>query len=179
MDLDYIGQYIVIDLEFSKKRTGTEIVEIAAKRVLLKEGMIIEEGDCFKKTVKPQHKPSKSLLQLIDITEEELEGSDSFPKAYNELRKWVNQKDLDTIFIAWGNRDAIVLKTDCKNYGLMKEYNEMSFVDLQSYIMVKNDIKHLPSLIKIVEREFGKFEGVEHHAIDDATNTAKILRNHL
>ena len=52
----------------------------------------------------------------------------------------------------------------------------MDFIDIQSYTMLQEKIKDLPSLKSMVKK-YDEFEGQEHNALDDAVNTSKILKN--
>lgn len=176
------GQYIVVDIEFMNGKEGTETIELAAKRIFSFDcGQEFKEGNCFRKLIKPQQKPSKELLTFTGITEEMLESADNFKVVFKEFKRWVeSEATMDTtLFISWGNRDETVLRKDCRSYGISKDFEEMTFVDFQQYIMATDCIAKLPSLQKIVEEEFGKFRGTEHHAKDDAINTAMLLQKRL
>ena len=52
----------------------------------------------------------------------------------------------------------------------------MDFIDIQSYTMLQDKIKNLPSLASMVKK-YGEFEGKQHNALNDAVNTSKILKN--
>lgn len=177
------GQYVVIDIEFLDEKNGTETIELAAKRIYsFNYGQEFEEGNSFKRLIKPTQRPSKALLTFTGITEEMLEGATDFKSVFKEFKRWVECEGIkteDTLFISWGNRDEAVLRKDCRNYEVLKEFEEMTFVDFQQYIMATDCIAKLPSLQKIIEGEFGKFRGTEHHAKDDAFNTAMLLQKRL
>lgn len=178
MDYDYVGQYVVIDLEFSKVGNQTEVFEFAAKKIFTTlYGENIVEGDTFRRLIKPHNTPSTSLLNLTGISRQELEASLGFKEVFQEFLDWVGT--MDTFYVSWGPRDSAVLRMDCKVNGFEKEFNEMSFIDLQAYIMELYQLKQLPSLLEIVEREFGEFEGKEHHADSDAYNTALLMKSTL
>ena len=173
-----LGQFIIIDLEFFKSQKKTEIIQFAAKRVWLDEDNHVIDGDSFKKNVHSSKKPNEKVLNLTHLTLEDWEQAQPFPDVFDEFSKWVDEENIDTIYVSWGNRDKSVLHKELKNYGY-KNFQDMSFIDLQSYIMMKDDIPYLPSLYSMVVKEFGEFEGTEHDASADAQNTSKLLKKYL
>ena len=79
MNYDYAGQYIVIDLEFSKERNKTEIFELAAKKIYTtRYGERIIEGDKFRRIIKPHNIPSNSILSLTGVSRDEILSSINF-----------------------------------------------------------------------------------------------------
>jgi inhibitor of KinA sporulation pathway (predicted exonuclease) len=180
MNYDYAGQYIVIDLEFSKERNKTEIFELAAKKIYTtRYGERIIEGDKFRRIIKPHNIPSNSILSLTGVSRDEILSSINFSEVFKEFLKWIHKDNLETLYVSWGPRDSAVLRVNCKDNGFEKEFNEMTFIDLQSYIMEQENFQQLPSLMQIVEKEFGEFKGTEHHASYDAINTAMLLQKRL
>lgn len=179
LEMIYQGQYIVLDLEFFKKGDNTEIVEIAATRVYSSEfGETIEEGDSFRRLIKPVHTPPTSFLTLTKIDKKDLIEADEFKVVFIEFNNWVNESGLDTFFITFGNRDEVVLEAVCRSVGI-KSINKLDFIDIQEYEILQNSLKTLPSLKSVVERNCGKFIGAEHMAINDAQNTARVLQTKL
>ena len=180
MNYDYAGQYIVIDLEFSKERNKTEIFELAAKKLYTtRYGERIIEGDKFRRIIKPHNIPSNSILSLTGVSRDEILSSINFSEVFKEFLKWIHKDNLETLYVSWGPRDSAVLRVNCKDNGFEKEFNEMTFIDLQSYIMEQENFQQLPSLMQIVEKEFGEFKGTEHHASYDAYNTALLMKKKL
>lgn len=169
------GQYIVLDIEFTKSRDKTEIIQIGAQRLLSYDyGAKIEEGDSFNKLVKPLQLPNKSLLNLLGIKKEDLQDAQSFEKVFQDFLAWVGKEE--TFYVVWGTRDSKVIRKECYNYGFINEFQRMDFIDIQSYTMLQKKIKTLPSLKSMV-RKYDEFEGKQHDALSDAINTSKILKN--
>lgn len=169
------GQYIVLDIEFAKSKERTEIIEIGAQRLLSYDyGTRIEEGDYFNHLIKPVYFPKKSILDLIGVKKEELLEAPSFQEVFKEFLEWVGSKN--TFYVVWGTRDPKIIEKECRNYNFSKNFQEMDFIDIQSYKMLQEKLKNLPSLASMVKK-YGEFEGNMHHALDDAVNTGKILKN--
>ena len=145
MNYDYAGQYIVIDLEFSKERNKTEIFELAAKKIYTtRYGERIIEGDKFRRIIKPHNIPSNSILSLTGVSRDEILSSINFSEVFKEFLKWIHKDNLETLYVSWGPRDSAVLRVNCKDNGFEKEFNEMTFIDLQSYIMEQENFQQLP-----------------------------------
>lgn len=169
------GQYIVLDIEFTKSKNKTEIIQIGAQRLLSYDyGTKIKEGDSFNKLVKPLQFPNQSLLDLLGIKKEELQDAKNFERVFQEFLEWVGEEN--TFYVIWGTRDSKVIRKECNNYGFNQEFQSMDFIDIQSYTMLQEKIKDLPSLKSMVKK-YDEFEGQEHNALDDAVNTSKILKN--
>lgn len=169
------GQYIVLDIEFTKSRDKTEIIQIGAQRLLSYDyGAKIEEGDSFNKLVRPLQLPNQSLMNLLGIKKEDLQDAQSFEKVFQDFLEWVGKAN--TFYAVWGTRDSKIMRKECNNYGFNEEFQRMDFIDIQSYTMLQEKIKDLPSLKSMVKK-YDEFEGQEHNALDDAVNTSKILKN--
>lgn len=169
------GQYIVLDIEFAKSKNRTEIIEIGAQRLLSYDyGTRIEEGDSFNKLVRPLQFPNQSLLNLLGIRKEDLQEARNFTEVFKEFLKWVGDKS--TFYVVWGTRDPKIMEKECKNYSFINEFQRMDFIDIQSYTMLQEKIKELPSLTSMAKK-YGGFEGKQHNALYDAVNTGKILKN--
>ena len=169
------GQYIVLDIEFTKSKERTEIIEIGAQRLLsYNYGTRVKESDSFNKLVKPLHLPKQSLLDLLGMKKEDLQEAQNFANVFQEFLEWVG--DEDTFYVVWGTRDPKIIEKECKNYYLVKEFQSMDFIDIQSYTVLQDKIKTLPSLASMVKK-YGEFEGKQHNALNDAVNTSKILKN--
>lgn len=92
-------------------------------------------------------------------------------RALIEFAGWYAQHDNGPQMAVWGNGpevDCVWLETLCKDF----------HVDLPWKFYEQNSIRTL-KLLHPECAEVGPFEGVKHHALDDAKHEAKMLQKHL
>lgn len=174
--------YVVMDLEMNFSNTrfvserngvrlGAEIIEIGA--VKLGEGL--ETIDKYTRFVKPAAYPkvNAEVSELTGITTEMIWAGIPFPEAAEEFLTWCGD---GAEFITWSVNDILVLEDNMMYHGLDHEklpkcYDIQMMFDDQitdegrdfalSYAMWKLGITPAPS----------------HDALNDAINTAEVLRH--
>ncbi|MBQ7011267.1 MAG: exonuclease domain-containing protein [Clostridia bacterium] len=173
--------YIVLDMEWNqpvhvsrmiKKPVPLhgEIVEIGAVKVG-EDGKVISD---FKTMVAPVHyrKMNKRVSALTGITENELAGASGFADAYDRFCRWCGT---DCVIITWGPDDIPILHSNIALHGLEDKtpdwYNLQVIFDDQ--IAKENRQMSLTAAMELV----GEPALVAHDALNDALNTACILRH--
>jgi DNA polymerase III epsilon subunit-like protein len=176
-------QYIVADLEwngaYSKKAHGyfNEIIEIGAVR--MNEQM--QPQDTFHAVLRPvvSRKLSDIVIDLTNITPEELEEGTSFQKAFSAWRKWVGNEP--TVLLTWSTTDLSVL---LENIRYFLHESRIPFIrgyaDLQAYCQAKTGLGSSGQqlgLARACEALEISDEGFDQHrALDDSCMTAAIAQ---
>lgn len=180
-------KYIVIDLEMSRiakeykverQLCGMEVIEIGA--VMLDDAY--QEIDSFVTFVKPQFNNvvSNYYSQLTGITTEKVADAPVFEEALNQFFEWYSRVDDQVDIYQWSTSDIeqfakeIELKEivlDKKNQKIMSDWS-----DLQKEYSDKLNLPNAISLKKAMLYAGVDGVGKEHDALDDARNTATLLK---
>eukprot|EP01026_Neomeris_dumetosa_P051232 TRINITY_DN45052_c0_g1_i3.p1 TRINITY_DN45052_c0_g1~~TRINITY_DN45052_c0_g1_i3.p1 ORF type:complete len:251 (-),score=11.07 TRINITY_DN45052_c0_g1_i3:297-962(-) len=171
---------IVFDLEATcwenkkiDRKQKNEIIEIGAVAVDSCSGEIESEFQSF---VKPIINPklTKFCTKLTSITQQQVDGAQTFPEVCQTWRQWISENAGDNYMLAsWGWYDRRQLTSDCKLHGLPIEW-------LQKHISLKHQymsIKGLENaaLGSLVEIEGLVFNGTLHRGIDDARFITQVF----
>ena len=169
--------YIIYDIE-ATCWDGTpladmqEIIEIGA--VMLDDyGEIKGSYDRF---IKPLLQPTLSpyCMRLTSIQQSDVDKASLFPKIIEEFQDWAEIFEEDYVLCAWGSFDQQAMITNCRLHKIETDW-------LDSHIDLRKQYKHLKGyykamgLKKALHKEGFEFTGVQHRAISDAENTAKIF----
>lgn len=149
-----------------------EIIEIGIACVDYFTKEIVESRSII---VKPEFSEiSKFCTKLTTITQElvDKEGV-SFKEACSILTKDFNSEK--RIFMSWGNDDRIAFENECSFKKIKYPFGKTHF-SLKEWYAFKNGMKVAPSVSNALEREGIEFEGTKHRGVDDAINTARLLK---
>lgn len=180
-------KHIVIDLEMNildkkfkdeRKICGREIIQIGA--VLLDDQY--EEIGSFNTLVRPQYNEriERKFEKLTGITTEMVQNAPVFAEAIEQFLSWCHGLKDDIHIYQWSQSDCdqiikeLELKRICpdaKDAELLK-----SFQDLQKEYGETLGLSKAVSLKDAVMYAGVDFSGKEHDALDDAKNTAALLR---
>lgn len=174
-------RFIVFDLEATCWRGRppggvNEVIEIGA----VKMDRFGDVLGSFNQFVKPMVNPllSHFCQKLTSIEQADVDQAKKFPQVIQQFKDWIDIYDHEYLLCAWGNADKRLLSNDCHLHKLETEWLE-PFINLKDQY---NEIKKNPQktgLRASVRREGYEFTGVQHRAIADAENTAKIFRKYI
>lgn len=169
--------YIIYDLEATcwlgrPPKGYNEIIEIGAVR-------INEYGDflgSFERFVKPTINPKLSgfCKKLTSIRQDQINSAQNFPKVLNEFMEWADVDVEDFYVCSWGSNDKKLFLEECQLHDLDEDW-------LDRYVNLKAQFDNIKrervkgTLKTIVQREGFEFTGVQHRAISDAENLAKLF----
>jgi inhibitor of KinA sporulation pathway (predicted exonuclease) len=166
-------QYIIYDLEMTNRLS--EIIEIGAIRVKIKNDELVLL-DTFQSFVQPKMDTLNSrITNLTGITKKDLISAPVYTEAIEKFRSWIGMEDY--YLCSWGPEDKWALITD-------SAYHK---IDIE-WIVNHNDLQLLFSLLHDSEKGFRyglsralqtvelTYEGSKHRALDDAINTAQIMK---
>lgn len=169
----------VIDKEYKKEKElcSMEVIQIGA--ILLDESFT-EIGQ-FQTLVKPQYNNviCKNIASLTGISTEMVENAPVFKDALRSFLSWCKDQG-DVQVYAWSesDRDQFLHEINLKEIAIGNE--AMSLIN--GFIDFQNDFDHIMGLERSISLENAlmyagvDFAGHQHDALDDARNTAELLR---
>lgn len=177
-------KHIMVDLEMNdiareyreqRQICKKEIIEIGAA-MLNDEFEIVDRIRIY---VKPQYNMvTRDITELTGITNDMVKDADYFEQAMDSFFEWCGGKEDITIY-SWSDSDLKQLRKECE----LKQYHpeEMKplfkkWVDFQKVFGKLLGIEKKIALKYALGAINRDFDGHAHDAMDDAVNTAYILR---
>lgn len=166
-------QYIVYDLEMTNRLS--EIIEIGAIRMTEVNGELTIL-DTFQSFVQPKmDKLNSRITNLTGITKKDLISAPVYTEAIENFRSWIGLEDY--YLCSWGPEDKWALITDSTFHQTEIEWI-INHNDLQFHFSLLHDSEKgfRYGLSRALQTMELSYEGSKHRALDDAINTAKILK---
>ena len=173
--------YLVIDLEATcweqddPTKGVHEIIEI---------GLVIlssSKEDLWKESwfIKPVLNPQLSTFckGLTTIQQEQIDSAEKFPQVLQRMERRIveitGQAISESLFVSWGNYDRNQFQKDCLLHDC--QYPFGGHCNLKQVFMKQHKLKHagLSGALQLLELPM---LGTPHRGIDDALNTARILK---
>jgi len=173
--------HIVIDLEmnpisrdFKEVRNWLldEVIEIGAVK-LNEEYQPFED---FQSYVRPDFGTIKPhITKLTGITDETVSTAGSFSEVFQKFFDWIGTWEMK--IYSWSNSDINQLKSECayKIPTFDVDRLQAQWVDIQKDFDDKLGVTNHLALKHAIGAMNRDFEGIQHTALADATNTAAIL----
>lgn len=180
-------KYIVVDLEmnpmdiqYAEERAlcMSEIIEIGA--VLLDESF--QEIGSFMTLVKPQYSTEirKSIVKLTGITTEMVQSAPAFQEAADMFFRWCSSIPGEIEICQWSVSDyhQFQCEMQLKQYTLNKKAKEIfrDWCDFQCEYGTVLGVDRQLSLKQAIMYAGIEVEGRLHDALDDARNTAHLVK---
>ena len=180
-------KHIVVDLEMNglakeykeeRQIWGREVIEIGA--VVLDD--LYHEIGSFKTLVKPQYNDriTPYFENLTGITTEMVAEAPHFEEALKTFFAWCRSLDKQVHIYQWSESDLeqIVKEIELKSIALDEENRALlnEWEDFQKEFGATLHLENSVSLKNAAMYAGVDFEGREHDALDDARNTASLLR---
>ncbi|MDO4787767.1 MAG: 3'-5' exonuclease [Johnsonella sp.] len=180
-------KHIVVDLEMNnisqkseaRRLCSMEIIEIGA--VMLDERL--EEISSFRTYVKPEYNRGiiRKISRLTGITDEMVLNAPKFNAALRMFTDWCLGNGDEVTVYAWSNSDynQIMKEMLLKNYPISPEEEKLltvAWTDFQKEFDSDLGFERQISLKLALHMAGINFSGKEHHALDDARNTAELLQ---
>jgi inhibitor of KinA sporulation pathway (predicted exonuclease) len=154
----------------------TEVIEIGAYK-LDEFGTVL---DVFSKFVQPEVNPILSgfCRKLTSISQENVNRADKFPKVIDQFFDFCEVGFEDYVLCAWGPADKRLLTSNCK-------LHKMDFYWLDEHINIKKQYHRMKGnsvergLKAVTKVEGFEFSGIQHRAVSDAQNLAKIVAKYI
>lgn len=177
-------QFLIVDFEFTTHRNGPgrpraffpEIIEAGA--VLLSPPGY-EAGEPYQRYVRPRFFPrlTEECRNITLIQQKDIDAGITMEKMLEDLSK--SYQTGRTYIVAWGNADRDVIANACVRYKIDCPFSWDDYIDLAEEYKVLYSLERLASLKSaLIEREITQ-TGLSHLALDDALNTAQVLKKML
>ncbi|MDR0571113.1 MAG: hypothetical protein LBG71_07865 [Clostridiales Family XIII bacterium] len=172
--------FLVVDLEFTQytKPQGrpsgffSEIIEIGAVKI---DGGSLETVGLAHHFVRPRFYPrqAREAMEFCMITDEHMESAIEFAEMLEGIRGMYVPGE--TYFAAWGDADYRVLAQGCRRHGLDNPVLREDYLDMAAWYKWEMGDSYTTGLRKATEEQHIDTGLLWHTAIDDATNTGKLL----
>lgn len=180
-------KHIVVDLEMNNIRRRSEARKICTNEIIEIGASMLDENlweiGKFQIYVKPEYNDVivPKISKLTGITNEMVANAPTFSVAFKQFTDWcLNIKD-DVIIYAWSNTDhsQVMKEIQLKQYKLSEEEHKLmehGWTDFQNEFDIHLGFERQISLKLALDMAGIDFNGRQHDALDDARNTAKLLR---
>lgn len=162
---------IVFDLE----EDYGNIIEIGAVK-FLRDGTI---GDTFTTFIASKVLLSDSIKSLTGIADSDMHAAPTFKRVLEDFYEWASKESKNIVLCSWGS-DSRDLRYSCSKNGIEFPFRNKAIDAGSIFIWMSamfNIEKGKDSLDSAVVRLGKKFKGKQHRALDDAMNTAMILKD--
>lgn len=173
--------FIVYDLEATcwmgrPPHGHNEVIEIGAVSIN-RYGEVLGR---FEKFIQPTVNPKLSSFckRLTSISQENVDRADKYPKVIDQFKNWIDIYERDYTLCSWGKFDKNLLQNDCDLHKLEKEWLE-EHINVKKQYFDNRGIEVHSGLKATVEKEGFEFTGIQHRAISDAENLAKIFLKYI
>jgi inhibitor of KinA sporulation pathway (predicted exonuclease) len=169
-------EILVVDLEATCWR-GTppagernEIIEIGVA-ILCRNGDILPFREML---IKPRFsRVSPYCTELTTITQAQVDGGMSFESAIKLLIYKLGSKN--KIWTSYGAYDRKMFQQSCQMYGLEYPFGEEHW-NVKTLFAMKEKLNRGVGMAKALDTKGIALAGIHHRGIDDAYNTAKLLK---
>ena len=180
-------KHIVVDLEMNNIRRRSEARMICTNEIIEIGASMLDENlweiGKFQIYVKPEYNDVivPKISKLTGITNEMVANAPTFSVAFKQFTDWcLNIKD-DVMIYAWSNTDhsQVMKEIQLKQYKLSEEEHKLmehGWTDFQNEFDIHLGFERQISLKLALDMAGIDFNGRQHDALDDARNTAKLLR---
>ena len=180
-------KHIVVDLEMNNIRRRSEARKICTNEIIEIGASMLDENlweiGKFQIYVKPEYNDVivPKISKLTGITNEMVANAPTFSVAFKQFTDWcLNIKD-DVMIYAWSNTDhsQVMKEIQLKQYKLAEEEHKLiehGWTDFQNEFDIHLGFERQISLKLALDMAGIDFNGRQHDALDDARNTAKLLR---
>lgn len=180
-------KHIVVDLEMNNIRRRSEARKICTNEIIEIGASMLDENlweiGKFQIYVKPEYNDVivPKISKLTGITNEMVANAPTFSVAFKQFTDWcLNIKD-DMMIYAWSNTDhsQVMKEIQLKQYKLSEEEHKLmehGWTDFQNEFDIHLGFERQISLKLALDMAGIDFNGRQHDALDDARNTAKLLR---
>jgi len=175
--LEGIACHIVVDIEAScwkdwEHAAEMETIEIGAVKLNAK----FEKIDEFTVFIQPVIYPQLSdfCRRFTSITQAEVDAADTFPAAFQQFLNWIGTEAY--YWYSWTNYDRKRLLADVNYHQQPVTTFFNNHFDLKKLFAQKESLTKPVGMRRALKRLEIPYQGRQHRGIDDARNTAAILK---
>lgn len=174
-----MGHWLVIDLEATTDDGGwpvtdMEVIEIGATLVN-RQG---REVDHFQRFVKPRRRPQLTPFcrQLTHINQNNVDTAAPFAEVWGQFERWIghHQSHLKA-WVSWGDYDRQQLLQEWQLHQLHSLLADLPHINLKQRFAKARQLQRPLGLNGALQLAGLQFSGMQHRALEDARNTARLL----
>lgn len=180
-------KHIVVDLEMNNIRRRSEARKICTNEIIEIGASMLDENlweiGKFQLYVKPEYNDVivPKISRLTGITNEMVANAPTFSVAFKQFTNWCLDIKDDVMIYAWSNTDysQVMKEIQLKKYKLSEEEHDLldhGWTDFQNEFDIHLGFERQISLKLALDMAGIDFNGRQHDALNDARNTAKLLR---
>ena len=180
-------KHIVVDLEMNNIRRRSEARKICTNEIIEIGASMLDENlweiGKFQIYVKPEYNDVivPKISKLTGITNEMVANAPTFSVAFNQFTDWCLNIQEDVMISEGSNTDhsQVMKEIQLKQYKLSEEEHKLmehGWTDFQNEFDIHLGFERQISLKLALDMAGIDFNGRQHDALDDARNTAKLLR---
>lgn len=180
-------KHIVVDLEMNPIKHGNEARRIGTNEVIEIGAVMLDDNHVeiasFRTYVKPQLNDgiAPAIRRLTGITNEMVENAPEFNVAFKMFTSWCLGTGDEFVIHAWSDSDYNQIKKEIEIKGYEPEDEEriitdVEWDDFQHQFDIHLGFERQLSLSSALDMAGIDFEGKAHDALDDARNTAELLK---
>lgn len=180
LNIDEITHLILVDIEATcwkgwEHAEEMETIEIGA----VKLNQSLEIIDQFTTFARPVIHPqlSEFCINFTSIQQTDVDQAELFPAAFKQFLTWVGSAPY--YWFSWSSYDATRMRDDLIYHNQpIPDFFEKHY-DLKKLYAQKEGLKELVGMRRALKNLKLNYSGRQHRAIDDALNTAHILKHVL
>lgn len=166
--------YVVFDLEATceegKRDFPNETIEIGAQLYNEKLELVSEFNEFIRPILNPEL--TDFCKKLTSITQEQVDGADTFPDVYSRFQKWAGRS---YILCSWGHYDKHQLQRDCQLHKLSDVWCSRHISLKHQFMKNHGQGKRKAGMFHALKYFGLELDGTHHRGIDDARNIGKIF----
>lgn len=174
-----MSHWLVIDLEATTDDGGwplpeMEIIEIGASLV----NRTGREVDYFQRFVRPQRRPllTPFCRELTHISQADIDSAAPLAMVWPQFERWLvqHQPHLQG-WVSWGDYDRRQLEQAWQEQQIDSVLANIPHINLKQRFAHARQLKRPLGLNGALQLAGMQFSGVQHRALEDARNTARLL----
>jgi len=180
-------KYVVVDLEMNKVRRKSEARKISTSETIEIGAVMLDDDlheiSSFRTYVKPEYNDVivPKISRLTGITDAMVVNAPKFKEALRMFTNWCLGTGDEVTIYAWSDNDFNQIRKEIvlKEYAISEEEKallENEWTDFQKEFDGHLGFERQVSLRMALNMAGIDFSGREHDALDDARNTAELLK---
>jgi inhibitor of KinA sporulation pathway (predicted exonuclease) len=130
----------------------------------------------FSQFVRPTVNPTLSdfCKTLTHISQADVDSAPDFPEACAIINKALSDWEFDC-WGSWGAYDFFQCRAEAKRHGISLGFQDYGHTNIKGAYQAARGVKRKSGLGNTLKRHDMVFEGVQHRALEDCKNIARIL----
>ena len=178
IEIDAVTHHIVVDIEATcwkdwENASEMETIEIGAVKLDSDFNYVDEFSIFIRPVIHPQL--SEFCIQFTSIQQTDVDTAALFPEAFNTFLNWAGSEPF--IWYSWSSYDRTRLIKDLEFHKQEIPETILQHKDLKQLYADTEGLPQQVGMRRALKNLGVEYKGRQHRGIDDAKNTAEILRH--